>query len=100
MEQGIVVSLKCYWFWQTLFWICNPVVEIDGQQHSLRWKKYPFALASGYHHIRIFFPYFLNKQCGMAEIAVDLKPGQTVEIDYSPPFTIFQPGNLKTRGMV
>ncbi len=94
MQQGLSITLKCS-IWQTLAYIRDPVVEIDGQRDVGRWGTRRFELSPGKHKLRIFFPYFFVKECGHFEVEVDILPDQVIRLLYEVPSIIFYPGIVK-----
>lgn len=95
MQKGLSVTLWCLWWWQPLFYLCKPVVEIDGVAHPCKWGTHFFALPPGWHRIRIFSPYLMQKECGLALTDIEVQPNHTVSLSYYSPFTILNAGRLK-----
>jgi hypothetical protein len=92
---AIQFELRCYWWWQPLFYVCKPIVQLDGSETELTWGTHRLPASIGSHEVAIYFPYMGRSECGLAKITVDVGPGQTRVVSYSPPFTIFQPGKIQ-----
>ena|SRR2546429_5171184 len=95
MLEGISINLRCIWWWQPLFLMSNPVVELDGLPFPGKWGKRIIPYPPGRHHIRVFFAYLGQKECGRAEMDIEIPAGGQVKLMYSPPFTIMQAGKLR-----
>jgi hypothetical protein len=95
VQEGLSITLRCLWWWQPLFYVCKPVVEIDGQAYIGKWGMRFFALSPGHHQIRVFFAYLAQKECGLATTDIEVLPGRQVQLLYKPPFTVLQAGKLK-----
>jgi hypothetical protein len=69
----------------------SPVVEIDGAAQPAAWgAPSAFGLPQGRHRVRIYFNTpALGWSRGFAETAIDLAPGEAVELAYTPP--VFMP---------
>jgi hypothetical protein len=68
----------------------SPVVEIDGAPQPAAWgAPSAVALAQGRHRVRVYFNTpAVGWSRGVAETAIDLAPGEAVELAYTPPVVI------------
>lgn len=94
MNGVLNLHLNCLAWWQPLFYVCPPQLTIDGGTTSSKWGKHSLPLSPGAHSIEISFTY-LGKVTGLANAEFELASGQTVRLDYSPPFMITLPGKIK-----
>jgi len=94
-DSGIRINLKVIWWWQPLYLMCKPVIEVGGVPAAARWGVQDVSLHSGTHNIRVYFPYLAVKECGSISASVVVRDGRWTEVTYTPPFTIFQPGKLR-----
>ena len=70
----------------------SPLVTIDGYPAPARFGPNPFPTTPGRHRIRVSSRYLY--EYGAAEQDVDLAPGQSVEVHYSPPLMTFVRGRI------
>lgn len=70
----------------------SPVVTIDGYPAPARWGPNPFPTTPGRHLVRVSNRYLY--EYGAAEQVLDLVPGQSVEVHYSPPLITFVRGRI------
>ena len=60
------------------------------------WGRNVLPVAPGRHQVHVHTPYFLPPQVGPADTAVDVMPGQTLELEYRSPLVVFMKGALGT----
>jgi len=70
----------------------SPLVTIDGYPAPARWGRNAFPTTPGRHSVRVWARYLF--EYGAAEQVVDLAPGQSVEVHYSPPMITFVRGRI------
>jgi hypothetical protein len=70
----------------------SPVVTIDGYPAPARWGPNPFPTTPGRHQVRVSNRYLY--EYGAAEQVVDVAPGQSLEVHYSPPLVTFVRGRI------
>ena len=107
MKTTLNVNLDFFPLAWVLF-VCTPVVEIDGEQHSKKWGNHSFKISPGKHSVKIYFPYkgligtiqemlgankvppkVLMPECGANTVEIDVGEGQTSNIKY-----YFPPGSI------
>ena len=98
MQEGLSLDLKCLWWWQPLFYVCTPIVEINGQAQKAKWGENFFPLPPGTYFVRIFFAYLVQKECGLAITEETVLSGQQTRLIYKPPFSVLQQGNIEVQG--
>lgn len=94
LNGDLDLHLNCLAWWQPLFYVCQPQLVIDGEASSTKWGRHQLQLAPGSHSIEISFTY-LEKVTGLAKVDFEIGPGQTIRVDYSPPFMITLPGKIR-----
>ena len=77
-----------------IFFFVKPAITIDGYQVPGVWGRNVIPVAPGRHQLHVHTPYFLPSKVGPADTAVDLAPGQTVELEYRSPVVVFMGGAL------
>ncbi len=70
----------------------TPMVTIDGYRAPARWEQNAFPVVPGRHAVRVSANYLW--EFGAAEQPVDIYPGQSVEVHYSPPLITFMRGKI------
>ena len=70
----------------------TPLVTIDGYPAPAHWGPNPFPTTPGRHRVRVWNRYLW--EYGAAEQEVDLLPGQSVEVHYTPPMVTFVRGRI------
>ncbi|HEY4332245.1 MAG TPA: hypothetical protein VGM78_06735 [Ilumatobacteraceae bacterium] len=82
-----------------LLWILNflkPVVTIDGQPTTGKWKQPMFfPTAPGDHQLQVDFKYFFLKHAGKAVTTASVAPGQVTRLSYKAPWIIYLHGKIK-----
>lgn len=79
------------WF----LYMCTPMIEIDGQVNKSKWGSTFFAVPTGKHVVKIYFPYFGMSQCGANQIEVEVKEGKSVFVDYYMGGWMLSKGKIK-----
>jgi hypothetical protein len=69
-----------------------PLIKIDGYPAPARWELNTFPVTAGRHLVRISSSYLW--EYGGAEQLVDIAPGQSVTVHYSPPLVTFLAGRI------
>jgi hypothetical protein len=77
-----------------LLFFFRPTFVVDGQAFTGQPWRTPvrFPVSPGRHSVRIFFPYLFVKECGVAEIEVDVAAGSTLPVRYAAPWLVFLAG--------
>jgi hypothetical protein len=77
-----------------LLFFFKPTFVVDGQAYTGQPWRTPvrFPVTPGRHTVRIFFPYLFIKECGPANVEVDVPAGTTVPITYKAPWLVFLAG--------
>ncbi|HEY5822548.1 MAG TPA: hypothetical protein VIT20_11270 [Propionibacteriaceae bacterium] len=70
----------------------TPTVTIDGYPAPVRWGQNAFPVVPGHHQLSAATTYLWR--FGAAEQAVDVAPGQSVEVHYSGPLITFMSGRI------
>ncbi len=94
VRQGLSITLKCSWFWQSLFYVRKPIVEIDGTAYPTAWGHFEVPLEAGQYKLRVYFPYIAKPECGVATADIVVDTDKVLHGTYSPPHTVFQAGKL------
>jgi hypothetical protein len=77
------------------FFFVKPNIGLDGQQPFAGiWGNNTFPVAPGQHQVHVHTPYFLPSRVGPADIAVDVAPGQNVQLEYKSPLIVWSKGSL------
>ncbi|MGH9025009.1 MAG: hypothetical protein ACRDWD_02675 [Acidimicrobiia bacterium] len=79
-----------------LLFFFKPTFVIDGQAYTSQPWRTPvrFPVSPGPHSVRVFFPYLFIKECGPADVDVDVPPASTVPIEYKAPWLVFLAGRV------
>ncbi len=72
--------------------IMSPNVKIDGYPAPARWEQNFYPVPAGRHQVQGSTNYLW--EYGRAELGVDVAPGQSVEVHYSPPLLTFVGGRM------
>lgn len=79
-------------------WLNNTTgftIDVNGRVMRLDRGRTLFPLPPGRHRIATYMRYpFSNRRFGLAETVVDLRPGETVDLEYRYPLWEFAPGSL------
>jgi hypothetical protein len=70
----------------------SPLVSIDGYPAPARWGPNAYPITPGQHRVRVWARYLF--EYGGAEQVVDIAPGQSLEVHYSPPMITFVRGRI------
>lgn len=70
----------------------SPAVTINGYSAPAQWGPNPYPITPGQHQVRVWAKYLFDY--GAAEQVVDIAPGQSVEVHYSPPMLTFLRGRI------
>jgi hypothetical protein len=104
---GAAIALTTKFLWlQFIFFFIKPKVFVDGHELPRQdWGRQVIPVTPGQHQVEAHVPYFLPSRVGPAAAAVDVPPGQTVELEYRAPVWAFSPGSMgappqKYNGMV
>ena len=73
---------------------CTPVTVINGQPISNYWGTRFYDLPPGHYHITIYFSYVFMSQCGRADVAVTVNPGDIRRVSYYMWPLMFIPGSI------
>ena len=96
-RTGVDLSLVCYWWWQPLFYFCTPRVRLNGTEYLRRWGRHIIETPPGEVRVHISFPYFGQKESCPADASLTVAEGRLVKLEYRPPFTIFQRGQIRVK---
>lgn len=77
-----------------LLLFCTPVVVINGQATRQGWTTRFYDLPPGQYHVSIFFNYMGMSQCGKADTAVTLGPGEWRRVSFYMWPWMFAPGSI------
>jgi hypothetical protein len=79
-----------------ILYIIKPHIGVNGSDVVGAWKQPMFfPTGPGQHNVMAYFPYFFPKQAGKGTIAVNVAPGQVVDVTYRAPWLVFLPGKMK-----
>jgi hypothetical protein len=80
-----------------LLFFFRPTFVVDGHAFTGQPWRTPvrFPVSPGHHAVRIFFPYLFIKECGVAEVDVDVAAGSTVPVRYTAPWLVFLTGRTQ-----
>ena len=95
MTTGIEVKTEFFplaW----MLYMCTPVIEINGQKNSRKWGKHFFELQPGEYTVKIYFPYFMQNECGANQTTITVSEGQVRKISYNMPPWMLAKGTIKT----
>jgi hypothetical protein len=70
----------------------SPQLTIDGYPAPAQWGRNAFPTTPGRHQVRVWARYLF--EYGGVEEVVELAPGQSVEVHYSPPLLTFLRGRI------
>ena len=70
----------------------SPLLTIDGYPAPARWGPNAYPTTPGQHQVRVWARYLF--EYGAAEQVVDIAPGQSLEVHYSPPLITFIRGRM------
>lgn len=90
---AIAVTLK-YHPLAFLLGLFKPQTQLNGRVAANAWGRQVLAVSPGQYHLHVHVPYLLPPQLGPADLAVDVYPGQTVELEYRAPMVAFMKGAL------
>jgi len=94
MTTGIEVKTEFFPLaWMLYF--STPIIEINGQKNSRKWGQHFFELQPGEYTVKIYFPYFMQNQCGANQINISVLEGQVRKISYNMPPFMFSKGTIK-----
>ncbi len=93
-QTGIRVTAKFFPLMWILYFI-KPHMGVDGSDVPAAWKTATFfPVAAGQHTVTAYFPYFFPKKAGLGELAVEVAPGQVVDVTYKAPWIVFLKGKM------
>lgn len=72
--------------------LITPKATIDGYPAPVRWEQNQFPVTPGQHHLHLSATYLW--EYGAADQTVQVAPGQSVEVHYSPPLITFLRGRI------
>src|SRR5262249_23331371 len=58
------------------------------------WGENAFSVPPGRPRVHVYAPYFLPPRLGPADLVVDVRPGQTVRLEYRAPLVSWAKGSL------
>jgi len=90
---AIAVTLK-YHPLAFMLGLFKPQTQLNGHVAATAWGRQVLAVPPGQYHLHVHVPYLLPPQLGPADLAVDVYPGQTVELEYRAPMVAFMKGSL------
>lgn len=90
-QSWLVVDLKHHWA-AVLLAMIAPKLSLDGERIPVRWGRNEIPVRPGRHHLRIHVRWI--GRAGEAAVPVSLDPGETVELEYRAPLTVFHDGAL------
>lgn len=80
-----------------LLGLFKPQVLLNGHQVQAGWKaRTVLPVQPGQYHLHVHVPYLIPSQIGVADLGVNVQPGQTVELEYRAPMIAFMRGALGT----
>lgn len=91
--SAIAVTLK-YHPLAFLLGLFKPQTQLNGHLAANAWGRQVLAVPPGQYHLHVHVPYLLPPQLGPADLAVNVYPGQTVELEYRAPMVAFMKGAL------
>jgi hypothetical protein len=97
--MGAIEIKTSFIFLQWILFLVTPRIEINGMVQERKWGTHRFDLPAGGYNIRVWFPYFLMSQCGMAQTQVPVNPGAVTVLSYDAPFFLFMGGTITPQGM-
>ncbi|MDX1946241.1 MAG: hypothetical protein SFU86_12650 [Pirellulaceae bacterium] len=77
-----------------LLFMCSPVVVINGHPIQHGWRTAFYDLQPGQYQICIFFSYLGMSQCGRADVALALQPGEWRRVNFYMWPWMFAPGSI------
>lgn len=92
--QGLVAIDIKYFPLAFLYMLFKPQITINGQQTQGRWGRNEIPLPPGQHQLTIHLPYLIPSEIGRASLMVPVQAGQSVELEYRAPMTVFNAGAL------
>ncbi len=95
-KSGLKVTTKFFPLAFLLFF-CKPRIEIDGKPYPRSWGTHFFKLPPGRYKLRIYFPYVLMSECGLAKVRVTIHPGEVTQLTYEMPPWMFAGGSITIR---
>jgi hypothetical protein len=60
----------------------RPRIAIDGVVEKTRWGQHERTLPAGSYTVRIWFPWLVVPQAGLAERTVEVRPGSVTKLRY------------------
>ncbi|GID97045.1 hypothetical protein ACFQFC_38585 [Amorphoplanes digitatis] len=92
--SAIALTLK-YHPLAFLMGFIKPQVQINGHPVQAGWKaRTVLPVQPGQYHLHVHVPYLIPTRIGVADLGVNVLPGQTVELEYRAPMIAFMGGAL------
>lgn len=96
VEMNSGIKIKCEKSFGQFLLTEKPVCTVnDGQPETMEWnKEFLISLEPNLpYKVSIHFPY-INQNCGLASIAVQVKPNEVQGYEYHTPFLMTQSGTI------
>jgi hypothetical protein len=93
------IQLRCKIFpGAFLLYLCKPRFSIDGSPEQIcTWGENPIGVPPGRHHLRVWFKY-ITGPTNVADLVLDIPPGQPVRVVYKSRWLVFLPGKIAIEG--
>jgi hypothetical protein len=97
-ESGITVRTKFFPL-AFLLYFFKPKMHIDdGYAIEQPWGTHFFPVPPGRHTVRCYVPYLFYRTMGDNSVAVDVAPGQVVDVVWKSPWLVFLKGSFTVTG--
>jgi hypothetical protein len=93
-EGGAIALTLKYHPVAFLMGLFKPRVEINGHQIQGAWNRTVLPVQPGQYHVHVHVPYLIPSRIGVADLNVQVLPGQTVELEYRAPMIAFMAGAM------
>jgi hypothetical protein len=90
---AIAVTAKYHWL-AFLMGLFKPEIDFNGHRVANAWGRQVIPVPPGQYHVHVHVPYLLPPRIGVADLPVNVYPGQTVELEYRAPMVAFMKGAM------
>jgi hypothetical protein len=97
--MGAIEIKTGFLFLMWILYFFDTRIEINGVVQQRPWGTHVFQLPAGGYNVRVWFPYMLLSQAGMATIQVPVNPGAVTVLEYSAPWILLMGGTITPKGM-
>jgi hypothetical protein len=96
-SSGIEVTTKIFPL-AFLLLLFKTNVTVDGVTSIQPWGSHVFSVPPGRHEVAVSFRYIFTSAMGESRVTLDVRAGQTVQVQYRSPFLVFMGGSIKVIG--